>query len=326
MSTLTTLIGHSSHAWCSSSTVHSSHLVTCSSDETVRVWGVQGGQQVACIRAHMGVVRGCHFSPDSTLLASCSWDKSILIHRTTDFQLTHRLLGHAYGVSYCQFSPSGHLLGSCSWDDNVGLWDVSTGQLLQMLQGHTSPVAACSFSPGGSKLATCSWDGTIKIWDLSLPDSPLTLEGHPDAVYDVSCCPTDGNLLTSCGRKGVMILWDLRARAPWHVLQKGWKETNCVTFSPDGSQIATGNDFCELHLWNMNDIKSSSVLSAEPLILHGHARSVTGCSYSCDGHYLATTSCDHTCRIWDLTRPSEATVTHLADSLASGLSLRGEPI
>ena len=46
--------------------------------------------------------------------------------------------------------------------------------------------------------------------------------------------------------------------APWHVLQKGWKETNCVTFSPDGSQFATGNDLCELHLWNMSNIKVSN--------------------------------------------------------------------
>lgn len=70
--------------------------------------------------------------------------------------------------------------------------------------------------------------------------------------------------------------------------------------------------------------QSSAVLDSEPVILHGHVASVTGCSYSCDGHYLATTSCDHTCRIWDLTRPSEAVVTQLADSLASGLSLHGE--
>ena len=43
--------------------------------------------------------------------------------------------------------------------------------------------------------------------------------------------------------------------APWQILQKGWKEINCVCFSPCGSQIATGNDLCEVHLWDMNAIK-----------------------------------------------------------------------
>ena len=87
MSTLTTLIGHSAPVWCSSFTLCGSRVTTCSSDETVRVWGVQGGQQVACLRGHVGVVRACQFSPDSTLLASCSWDKTILLHRTIDFQV-----------------------------------------------------------------------------------------------------------------------------------------------------------------------------------------------------------------------------------------------
>ena len=43
--------------------------------------------------------------------------------------------------------------------------------------------------------------------------------------------------------------------APWQILQKGWKEINCICFSPCGSQIATGNDLCEVHLWDMNAIK-----------------------------------------------------------------------
>jgi len=71
--------------------------------------------------------------------------------------------------------------------------------------------------------------------------------------------------------------------APWHVLQKGWKETNCVTFSPDGSQIATGNDFCELHLWNMTDIKVSSQLtpSVQPRSCKLHTTNAySGCTLS----------------------------------------------
>ena len=73
--------------------------------------------------------------------------------------------------------------------------------------------------------ATCSWDGTVKIWDLSLPDSSLTLEGHPDCVYDVSCCPTDSNLLATCGRKGMVILWDLRAQG------NSWKTFSTIYLS-----------------------------------------------------------------------------------------------
>ncbi len=88
----TVLIGHSSSVWTPSFTPSGSHIATCSSDETVRVWSLAPelvrGHQVACLTGHKGVVRGCDFSPDSTLLASCSWDKCIHIYTASDFAVS----------------------------------------------------------------------------------------------------------------------------------------------------------------------------------------------------------------------------------------------
>lgn len=86
---MTTLIGHSSRVWCASFASDGSAVATCSSDETVRVWTLQPVvQQSVCLHHHVGVVRSCRFSPDSSLLASCSWDKHILIYRSTDFTVS----------------------------------------------------------------------------------------------------------------------------------------------------------------------------------------------------------------------------------------------
>ena len=89
MSVVTTLVGHAGSVWHSSFTLDGSHLATCSSDETVRVWevGGGGGRCVGTLKHHQGVVRGCQFSPDSMLLAACSWDKSISVVRSADFQV-----------------------------------------------------------------------------------------------------------------------------------------------------------------------------------------------------------------------------------------------
>jgi WD40 repeat protein len=87
---------------------------------------------------------------------------------------------------------------------------------------HTRKVTvACASLCSGFAIpqlqASCSWDGTVQLWDLSSPStqsgqSTITLKGHPDAVYGITASPSDPNLLISCGRKGSLVLWDLRGQ------------------------------------------------------------------------------------------------------------------
>lgn len=330
-STTTTLIGHTSSVWTSCFSHDQSQIATSSSDETVRVWNLRSelmrGQEVACLTGHTGVVRGCAFSPDSALLATGSWDKSVHIHSCSNLVLRNKFLGHRYGVSAVRFSPNGSVLASCSWDDSIGLWDIQTGTLLGWLLGHTSPVATCIFVEGTSILASCSWDGTVRLWDLSSPAAQgpaVTLKGHPDAVYDMSATSSHPNLLVSCGRKGALMLWDLRSQVPWQALQRNWTELNSVCWSPSGANFITGDNMGELQLWDMTSIRTSTLSATQPKILHGHTCSVTGLSFSKDGHFFASSSSDSTCRVWEAAHAFDSSIASLATSLADQLSLKSD--
>ena len=41
------------------------------------------------------------------------------------------------------------------------------------------------------------------------------------------------------------------------------KETNCVSFSPNGAQLAAGNDLCQVQLWDVEQIKVRPRLLAQ---------------------------------------------------------------
>ena len=93
----TNLLSHSNVVWSCAFSHDSSHVATVSADGTAKVWrllpsdsaaGMVSGQLVASMEHHVGVVKGCGFSPDSALLATSSWDKSIGLLSCTDFTVS----------------------------------------------------------------------------------------------------------------------------------------------------------------------------------------------------------------------------------------------
>jgi WD40 repeat protein len=69
---------------------------------------------------------------------------------------------------------------------------------------------------------------------------------------------------------------------------------NSVSFSPEGTCIATGSNDCTVRLWDAE--KGQPV--GEPFL--GHTASVTSVSFSRDGTCIVSGSYDKTVRLWDV--------------------------
>jgi WD40 repeat protein/ankyrin repeat protein len=73
---------------------------------------------------------------------------------------------------------------------------------------------------------------------------------------------------------------------------------SCLSYSRDGTQLASGNSDSTIGLWNL-------ARQCEEASLRGHTSSVWCLSYSRDGTQLASGSCDSTIRLWNLARRCE---------------------
>ena len=169
----------------------------------------------------------------------------------------------------------------------------------QILAGHSDRVWAVTFSPDGQTLASGSIDGTVRLWNVSQPSTEArVLRGHTLGITSVAFS-LDGNLFAAAGEDGTVRVWSVAsADKPPVVLSAGSGRLWTVAFSPDGRTLAAGGDDQTVRLWDLRQ-------QGEPLMLRGHAASITSVAFSADGQTLASGSYDNTSALWNLTTPTD---------------------
>ena len=298
-------------------------LASGSEDETVKLWAVATHTNIATLRGHTDGVWSVVFSPDGKMLASGSGDPIILFPADNTIKLWDvetntniaSLEGHRGRVASMAFSPDGKILASGSDDETVKLWDVETNTNIASLEGHTDRVASVAFSPDGKILASGggTFDETVKLWDVETNTNTATLEGHTDGVSSVAFSP-DGKILAS----GVgdaffpaffpepsdnrVTLWDVASGEPIATLGGHTGEVWSVTFSPDGTMLASAGGTFD------NTVKLWDVDSGEPIAsLEGHTDVVSSVAFLSDGTRLAAGS-GLTILLWDVDNGDQITI------------------
>ncbi|MCP2729439.1 AAA-like domain-containing protein [Limnofasciculus baicalensis] len=180
--------GNSSEKWQNLS------LVLANSDDTVKLWNLEG-KELLTLTGHKDWVTSVSFSPDGKTIASGSGDGTVKLWNLEGKELL-TLTGHESLVWSVSFSPDGKTIASGGNDGTVKLWNLEGKELLT-LTGHKYSVYSVSFSPDRKTIASGSGDGTVKLWNLE-GKQLLTLTGYKDLVSSVSFSP-DGKMIASGG-------------------------------------------------------------------------------------------------------------------------------
>ena len=192
-------------------------------------------------------------------------------------------------AAFCAaFSPDGKTLVVGFSDSSVKLLDAASGRILRKFDGHSEEVYTVSFSPDGKTFASASTDANVKLWKVSSGRCLKTLT-HSEDVYNVSFSQNGSMIATAAGL--LVKLWDVTSGECFKTLNGHSGKTRCVSFSPDGTRVASGSYDNMVKLW---DVRSGKCLHT----FTGHRGIVNSVLFSQDGSKLASVSHDRTVKFW----------------------------
>eukprot|EP01024_Parvocaulis_polyphysoides_P058966 TRINITY_DN6368_c1_g1_i15.p1 TRINITY_DN6368_c1_g1~~TRINITY_DN6368_c1_g1_i15.p1 ORF type:complete len:437 (+),score=83.63 TRINITY_DN6368_c1_g1_i15:299-1609(+) len=177
--------------------VNSDTLVSCSSDQTCRIWSAQsegGYQQSQIFKEHESDITGIAAHPTGHHFVSVSQDGSWCFYDTNQGvcldRIFHEGVSKVGGYSCAQFHPDGNILGAGTRERTIHLWDMKSCKSAVKFGGHTGAVQNISFSENGVQLATVA-DDSVRIWDLRKLKNTRNL--RPFEMGGTRCLEFDGS-------------------------------------------------------------------------------------------------------------------------------------
>ncbi|KAI5122232.1 hypothetical protein M0805_007099 [Coniferiporia weirii] len=172
------------------------HIVSGSSDRTLRVWDAH---TAVGLTGYLSEVNSVAYCPDGRYIVSGSDTMTLRIWDTqTGKPVGEPLRGHKGYVQSVAYSPDGRHIVSGSDDRTLRIWDAHTGKPVgEPLTDHLSCVHSVAYSPDGRHIVSGSGDFTLRIWNAHTGKpvgEPLT--GHSSLVQSVAYSP-DGRHIVS---------------------------------------------------------------------------------------------------------------------------------
>ncbi|XP_066147035.1 WD repeat-containing protein 48 homolog [Euwallacea fornicatus] len=194
------------------------HLISASSDTTVKVWNAYKGFCMSTLRTHKDYVRALAYAKDREQVASAGFDKSIYLWdintltaltASNNTVTTSSLVGSKESIYSLAMNPPGSVIVSGSTEKVLRLWDPRTCVKLCKLKGHTETVKALVVSRDGSQCISGSCDGSIKVWNIGQQRCIQTILVHADSVWAL-LATENFTYVISGGRDKKVIMTDLK--------------------------------------------------------------------------------------------------------------------
>ena len=187
----------------------------------------------------------------------------------------------------------------------VLLWNRSTRALTGVIPEDTV-TNSLAFTPDGRSLVTGTDNGGVDLWDIGQRARTAVVQAGaaPGVSAGGVAVSPDGQTIAFGAVTGTATfavkLWSLAShRVTATVKANGAQDITSVAFSPDGTQLAAGDQSGTIRLWDTGDTSTPLPLGN----LSGHRYAILQLAFSHDGATLASASEDGTIVLWNTRGP-----------------------
>lgn len=239
------MAGHGTPLLGATPSADGAQAYTWAGDGTVRRWDADAGAELA--QAAFGPMQVRHTAIDEAagLVAAALVDGSVHLLDAQTLETRRRLTGHAGPVNFVEFGP-GDRIATAAADGTARVWDRASGAEILRRVLPENDVKYAALSPDGALLLAWSEPGQVRLWPLDTEEPVLAAQGirarfspAGDAVAWLD--GTDARV------------WDRAAGAERTRLRGGEASLFFARWSPDGSQIATGDTEGRVRLYDARD-------------------------------------------------------------------------
>ena len=262
--------------------------------DSITVWQVDTGEQIANITGYSERVRKFCFSPCEQFLAVGGWHGTIHVWDVVSGQLETNYTDYGESQMYPYFLPDGELITAAVSERKIEIWHVETGEKLDEFE-HRGSRNAVHFSDSGTQLALAN-PCEIQIWtkgNNADTHTLLTLHGHISTM-DTLVFSADEKTLASASWGDNVLLWDIRTKNSYHPQsEKLPASSHNVYRSPSGKIIAINAYGDNLNVLEVGKREPLAELTGFEGWL-GRAK-----AFAATGHRIASVDANDNIHIWE---------------------------
>lgn len=280
----------------------------------INIWDVESREIIQRFDNNSEASHALSFHPNGRMIAAGNSDGHVKVWDLESEKVVFQVADPNGPIRCVSFSHDGKQLaigggpnpfGSRKvGESRIRIFNISDPDDYIELSGHEARINSIAFSHDDSQLVSGSRDATVRVWDVKTGRQTHRLDAKA-FVLSVAFNPSSN--LIACGTAdNQLIMWRLdpgKTTMVWRRDAHGFEgdTVDCISFSPDGSQLATGGFDGTVRIREVE-------WGNQTKVLRGHHATVFSAVYAPDSKRLLSASEDGTVKLWNLERLSESRI------------------